>query len=96
MQLNAVTQKNAAAAEEMSSSAEELASQAEQLKETITFYKTENDLSYISKTRKKQENFVKMQTRDNVLHQQRHEEPKKILNPNILNEDGGDMHFESF
>jgi methyl-accepting chemotaxis protein len=43
VQLNVVTQKNAAAAEEMSSSAEELASQAEQLKDTISYFKTDDE-----------------------------------------------------
>jgi methyl-accepting chemotaxis protein len=54
MQLNAVTQKNAAAAEEMSSSSEELASQAEQLRETISFYKT-NDSATTSNIRRTQQ-----------------------------------------
>jgi methyl-accepting chemotaxis protein len=49
IQLNSVTQKNAAAAEEMSSSAEELASQAEQLKELISFYKTGNEQTIVSR-----------------------------------------------
>ena len=44
-QLNAVTQRNSAASEEMSSSAEEMASQAEQLRDTISVYKTDNNLS---------------------------------------------------
>ncbi len=59
MQLNTVTQKNAAAAEEMSSSAEELSSQADQLKSVLSFYKTEQELSGISKMRKTQEQHLK-------------------------------------
>ena len=59
IQLNAVTQRNASAAEEMSSSAEELASQAEQLKETISFYKTEADFSDPTKIRQQRQKLSK-------------------------------------
>ena len=41
-QLSNVTQQNSASSEEMSSTSEELASQAEMLKETISFFKTNN------------------------------------------------------
>jgi len=41
-QMNTITQSNAASSEELATSAEEFASQAEQLKETISFFKTED------------------------------------------------------
>ena len=40
-QLNQVTQQNAAASEEMATTSEELASQADQLKDTVSFFRTE-------------------------------------------------------
>lgn len=43
-QLNQVTQQNAAAAEEVASSSEELAGQAEQMKDTITFFKVDDNV----------------------------------------------------
>lgn len=42
-QLNNITQQNASSSEELATSAEELASQAEQLKETISFFKTDDN-----------------------------------------------------
>jgi methyl-accepting chemotaxis protein len=42
-QLNQVTQHNAAASEEMATSSEELASQAEQLKETVLYFKIDEE-----------------------------------------------------
>ena len=45
-QMNNVVQQNAAASEELATSAEEFASQAEQLKETIDFFRLENDKDY--------------------------------------------------
>lgn len=43
-QLNQVTQQNAAASEEMATSSEELSGQADQLKDTISFFKTGNEI----------------------------------------------------
>jgi methyl-accepting chemotaxis protein len=97
MQLNAVTQKNAAAAEEMSSSAEEMASQAEQLKETVSFFKTENSLSYISKTRQSQEKFVKKTMRENEVQDHKQLSHKKGSQVIVRSdEETGDINFESF
>ena len=42
-QLNQVTQQNAAAAEEMATSSEELASQADQMRETMSFFRIDNN-----------------------------------------------------
>jgi methyl-accepting chemotaxis protein len=43
-QLSQVIQQNAAASEEMATSSEELSSQAEQLKDTISFFKIDNQI----------------------------------------------------
>lgn len=48
-QLNQVTQQNAASAEELSTNAEELSSMAESLKETISFFKTNQQKDQESK-----------------------------------------------
>ncbi len=42
-QLNVITQQNAASSEEMASSAEELSAQADNLKETVSFFKVDED-----------------------------------------------------
>jgi methyl-accepting chemotaxis protein len=51
MQMNDITQQNAAASEELATSSEELASQAIQLKEITTFFKIENSARDISETK---------------------------------------------
>ncbi|NBC84083.1 MAG: HAMP domain-containing protein [Bacteroidetes bacterium] len=52
-QLNQITQQNAAAAEEMATSSEELSSQADQMKETIRFFKIDQqEMNYHSKNQK--------------------------------------------
>lgn len=43
-QLNVVTQQNAASSEEMATSAEELSSQAESLKETVSYFRTGDEM----------------------------------------------------
>jgi methyl-accepting chemotaxis protein len=98
MQLNSVTQKNAAASEEMSSSAEELASQAEQLRDTISFYKTADDLRLLTKTRQSQEKIV-----NGLKNTKTFTQPKRTSKPQpniVLNQpkdvDEEDIHFTSF
>jgi methyl-accepting chemotaxis protein len=48
-QLNAIAQQNASSAEELSSSSEQLSSMAEQLKETISYFKINNETDSNSK-----------------------------------------------
>lgn len=57
-QLNQVTQQNAASSEEFATSAEELSSQADQLKDLISFFKTGNEGTSLSRHQPKtQEKF---------------------------------------
>ncbi len=100
MQLNAITQKNASAAEEMSSSAEELASQAEKLQEIIAFYKTdkENELSSMRKQSNKQVKPVIVQqvktkhTHLNVPNFSNTEPSQNIARNNIINFEDNEDH----
>ncbi|RLD78807.1 MAG: hypothetical protein DRJ10_09750 [Bacteroidetes bacterium] len=48
-EMHKVTQQNSAVSEELSSSAEELAAQADLLKETISFFKIDNESSFLRK-----------------------------------------------
>jgi methyl-accepting chemotaxis protein len=48
LQLNQVTQQNAAASEEMAAGAEELSSQSEQLREIIAFFKVETNHQFVA------------------------------------------------
>jgi methyl-accepting chemotaxis protein len=96
IQLNAVTQKNAAAAEEMSSSAEELASQAEQLKEIIAFYKTNNDESLLQMRR--QTSLRNLKT-TKPFHETFASSAKNKKSPELiikLDGDGHDQEYEHF
>ncbi len=97
IQLNAVTQKNAAAAEEMSSSAEELASQAEQLKEIIAFYKTPDDISVMQMRRSTPGQRIKTGKNlfANATTEKLHVKKPQEVNIN-LNGDGHDNEYEHF
>jgi methyl-accepting chemotaxis protein len=95
MQLNTVTQKNAASSEEMSSSAIELAHQAEQLQELVAFYKTDEEINNATKYRREKERIVKSAAK------QAQTVPKSSATPNktiiqMPQEDIYDNKFEKF
>ena len=72
VQLNKVTQQNAAAAEEMATSSEELASQAQQMLEMISFFKTKDNAS--------EKNYKQVSNRSNMQQRpiRKNEYQKKI------------------
>lgn len=69
-QLNQVTQQNAAAAEEMATSSEELASQADQMRDTMSFFRIDNNS--MKKTTRK----APAAPRASVQHAAQHAHPK--------------------
>ncbi len=88
-QLNQVTQQNAAAAEEMATSSEELASQSEQLLETISFFKTGENLT-TSTNRYTTHRNIK------VAHLKQNRRPKKGINYDLSHNEENDGDFEKF
>jgi len=76
LQLNKVTQQNAAAAEEMATGSEELSGQADQLLETLAFFKLESQASNMKK-----QSYAKQQ---NIVQDFKHKITNFNANPNIF------------
>lgn len=102
-QLNQVTQQNAAASEELATSSEELASQADQLKETISFFKVDQNV----KTAKRKVNTLRkeikldapMKPKVNIENKIQTAGMKKSnggVNINLTSNDNLDDEFERF
>lgn len=96
MQLNTVTQKNATVAEEMASSSEELFAQAEQLRETISYYQTEEEGTEIELKKRAKQTFTKVgkaaHIKGDIFSTKPDEYGKKGVN--LLKDD--DKNYDSF
>ncbi len=96
-QLNTVTQQNAAFAEEMATSSEELSSQAASLKETMAYFKLEEE--YLIKKQQKYSSNTSSHITKN-MSKEKDEKPQKSSEKKSNDSDGGliieDSDFESF
>lgn len=89
-QLSSVTQQNAAASEEMATASEEMASQADQLKEIISFFKMDENISKRKKAKSKK-------IAGHPLYESKLNEPKSSgVKLNLSAADKNDKDFEQY
>lgn len=93
-QLNQVTQQNAAASEEMATSSEELSSQADQMRDTMAFFKIDENAKHVKRTIASSRNANVKHTAKPIIHMNKETKSSSGVNLNM----GGsnDDEFENF